>query len=86
MVPTALYKSYNELDFEEIKRIKMQCIDKEERIDSISIRALITCFHGFSIFTIFEGQLKMYKNILEVLEEKFDETQSSSCSEDEEHQ
>ena len=56
------YKHYCLLDFYEIERIE-NLLDNRSPIDKIDMNTIFSCIRGQSIFTYFEGEIRLLKTI-----------------------
>ena len=62
------YKLYCELDIIEIERIH-QKLQSNQIIKRVDFNAIFCCLHGQSIFSIFEGNLRLFQIICNQLKE-----------------
>ena len=64
-----LYRSFCEIDLQEVKRIQ-QTLQQKRKFKSFDIKALFASFGGHSIFSLFEGEIMLFRAILHTLEEQ----------------
>ena len=73
-----LYKSFSELDFEVMKRIRKLQLNRDLTGELFESQALLATFAGHSFFTIFSGEIYLFQAMLRYLENKYSESSNDS--------
>ena len=62
-----LYRSFSELDLEEMKRLTNNMNEERKKIRQLDSQALNASFAGYSMFTLLTGSVHLYRQIYQEL-------------------
>ena len=63
----SLYRSFSELDLEEMKRIINNLNEDRKKLTQLDSQALNASFAGYSMFTLLAGSVHLYRQIYQEL-------------------